>query len=87
MEKFKNFVISMTLLMAIVSGQDTEIEEASTGLYQIEGKIFAPEIGDNNLWTQDTQVIFNQLIYEEFLFNFNFINQVVATSGLSGRIN
>lgn len=56
MNKIIKFVISLVLIVASVCSQDTEIEEASTGLFQIEGKIFPPEIGDNNLWTQDTQV-------------------------------
>lgn len=58
MNKIPNFVILLALIVASVSGQDTDIEEASTGLYQIEGKIFSPEIfDDKNLWIQDTQVI------------------------------
>jgi hypothetical protein len=59
MNKIIKIVISLALIVAKVSSQDTEIEEASTGLYQIEGKIFPPEIGEENNWTQDTQVNFN----------------------------
>lgn len=49
-------LISLVLIISTVSSQETEIEEASTGLYQIEGKIHSPEIGDNFKWTQETQV-------------------------------
>lgn len=53
------FLISLSLFIITVGCQETEIEEAATGLYQIEGKIFPPEIGNENFnkWTQDTQVI------------------------------
>ena len=73
MEKFNKFVISLALLLAVVSGQDTEIEEASSGLFQIEGKIFPPEIGDNNLWTQDTQVIFQLIKFQLDVFKISFL--------------
>lgn len=56
MNNLIKFVISIAFLIAAVSSQDTEIEEASTGLYQIEGKIFPPEIDNNLQWTRDTEV-------------------------------
>lgn len=51
-----NSLISLLLIIASVSSQDTDIEESSTGLYQIEGKIFPPEILSNSKWTQETEV-------------------------------
>lgn len=54
---FVKLLISLVLIINTVSCQDTEIEEASTGLHQIEGRIFSPEILDNFKFTQETTVI------------------------------
>lgn len=66
----KSYLVKLVILLALiintVSCQETEIEEASTGLHQIEGKIFSPEIGDNFKWTQETQVIASNGVTGEF---------------------
>jgi hypothetical protein len=36
-----------------------DIEEQSSGLYQIEGKVYPPEIGNENNWQDETQIILN----------------------------
>lgn len=47
-------------LLKTVSSQlpDTDVEENSTGWYQIEGKVYPPELGEDN-WQEDTQIIIN----------------------------
>lgn len=55
------FVICVLLLFKVVSSQipDTDVDESSTGWYQIEGKVYPPEIGTDENWQEDTQIIIN----------------------------
>lgn len=55
------FVICVLLLLKVVSSQipDTDVDESSTGWYQIEGKVYPPEIGTDENWQEDTQIIIN----------------------------
>jgi hypothetical protein len=49
--------------------QDTEIEEPSTGLYEIEGKVYSPELfsNDDKNWINDIQIHVNSGEYKGFL--------------------
>lgn len=55
------FYICFLFLLKVVSSQlsDTDIEENSSGWYQVEGKVYPPEIGTENNWQEDTQIIIN----------------------------
>lgn len=55
------FYIFFLFFLKTVSSQlpDTDVEENSTGWYQIEGKVYPPEIGTENNWQEDTQIIIN----------------------------
>lgn len=56
-----SFSIFLILLLKTVSSQipDTDVEENSSGWYHIEGKVYPPEIGSNEVWQEDTQIIIN----------------------------
>ncbi|KAG5669153.1 hypothetical protein PVAND_017048 [Polypedilum vanderplanki] len=66
-------LISIICLISIFNGllaQDTEIEENSTGLYQIEGKVYPPELStDENYknWVQDTEIVVNSGEFKGYL--------------------
>lgn len=55
------FTIFILILLKTVSSQitDTDVEENSSGWYQIEGKVYPPEIGTDEIWQEDTQIIIN----------------------------
>lgn len=58
------FYIFLVLLLKTVSSQipDTEVEENSHGFYQIEGKVYPPEIYDsseNINWQEETTIQIN----------------------------
>jgi hypothetical protein len=57
----KKFTIFLVLLLKTVSSQipETDVEENSSGWYQIEGKVYPPEIGSNEVWQEDTQIVIN----------------------------
>jgi hypothetical protein len=61
----KIYFISIIALFCAIDlslSQDTEIEENSTGLYQVEGKVYPPELSnDENYknWIQDTEIVIN----------------------------
>jgi hypothetical protein len=66
-EKMKFFIFLVLILVSLVSSQapDTDVEEDS-GLYTIEGKVYAPEIDNNYNW-QDTQILLNSGEVKGFL--------------------
>lgn len=55
------FTIFILVLLKTVSSQiaDTDVEENPSGWYQIEGKVYPPEIGTDENWQEDTQIIIN----------------------------
>ena len=55
----KNFVFVL-FLVNLVSSQvlDSEIDE-DNGLYTIEGKVYPPEIDNNNNWQAETTIEIN----------------------------
>lgn len=58
----KYFVIFAIFLFNFVSSQISDggdIEESSTGLYTIEGKVYPPEISNENNWQDETLVFIN----------------------------
>lgn len=60
--KMKRFAIFILFLLKAVSSQlpDTDIEENSTGWYQIEGKVYPPELYDTNeKWQEETEISVN----------------------------
>lgn len=59
--KMKYFVVFILFLMKTVTSElsDSDIEENSSGWYQIEGKVYPPEIGTSENWQEDTQIIIN----------------------------
>lgn len=42
-----------------ISQDSLDLEEQSSGLYQIEGKVYSPEIENNQNWQDETQLILN----------------------------
>lgn len=55
------FLVILTLfLVNFASSQvyDTEIDEENEGFYTIEGKVYPPEIENDNNW-QDTEIQIN----------------------------
>lgn len=65
----KNFVFVLCLV-SLVSSQvlDSELDE-DNGLYTIEGKVYPPEIDNNNNWQEETSIQINSGI----LFNKNLM--------------
>jgi ER membrane protein complex subunit 7 len=65
----KSFSIFLIFLLKVVSSQipDTDVEENSSGWYQIEGKVYAPEIGTEENWQEETQIIINSGEIKGFL--------------------
>lgn len=61
--EIKRFIIFCVALIGCLQSAASEdsmdIEEHSTGLYQIEGKVYSPEIDNNNNWQDETQIILN----------------------------
>lgn len=53
--------ILLLVLLTTVSSQlpDTDVEENPSGWYQIDGKVYPPEIGTTENWQEDTQIIIN----------------------------
>lgn len=48
--------------------QDSEVgEENTSGWYQIEGKVYSPEIGSENTWQQNTIISINGGEFQGFL--------------------
>lgn len=52
-------VLLVGCLQSVVSEDSLDIEEHSSGLYQVEGKVYSPEIDNNNKWQDETQIILN----------------------------
>lgn len=54
-------VISLLLCISQSLSQETEVDENSNGLYQIEGKVYNPEAYDseNKNWIDETDIIVN----------------------------
>lgn len=57
--KFAIIICFAFIFINNVLSEDTDIEENSTGLYQIEGKVYAPDLGDNDNWISDTEISLN----------------------------
>lgn len=62
--------LSLFFLLKNVSSniQDQEVgEENTSGWYQIEGKVYSPEIGSENTWQQNTIISINGGEFQGFL--------------------
>lgn len=49
----------LVLFIAAVNSQTQEIDEEGDSLYNIEGKVYAPEIDSNENWQEETQIFLN----------------------------
>lgn len=58
----KKISILILFILKVVSSQipDTDVEENTTEWYQIEGKVYPPELYESNEnWQEDTQILIN----------------------------
>lgn len=53
-----------------------DLDEPSTGLYQIEGKVYPPEIGNENNWQDETQIILNSGKFTQLNHQFSLISHL-----------
>lgn len=74
-QNMKNFIIFVLISLLTIStaySQDTDLEESTTNEYQVEGKVFPPELAsDENYknWVQNTDIVLhaNSGIFKGFL--------------------
>lgn len=52
-------LVLVAFIHSVISQDSIDIEEQSSGLFQIEGKVYSPEIENNQNWQDETQLILN----------------------------